>query len=274
MRQFRRMAFSLIEVLVVVALMSFIIIGLVTMFSQTQRAYKLGMTQVDVLEAGRAVTDMMTREFSQMAPAYQSNLNTFGAVNFEIVLHTNGPFYQTLPGMPVTVTEPGRTNLMEDVFFFTKENQRWSGIGYQILDPVTGNVPLGGIGALYRFETNAYYGQRPAELFRGYRNSRYTNGNVTKLLDGVVHFKVRAFDTNGMWLNQSVGSNISANIAVNGTSIEAMNLGYRVVVPGDGIAGDPPEYVEQLLRYTIRNLAIVTTVDQILAHWNALPAGP
>jgi nicotinamidase-related amidase len=67
---------------------------------------------------------------------------------------------------------------------------------------------------------------------------------------------------------------VSANIAVNGTSIEAMNLGYRVVVPGDGIAGDPPEYVEQLLRYTIRNLAIVTTVDQILAHWNALPARP
>jgi nicotinamidase-related amidase len=67
---------------------------------------------------------------------------------------------------------------------------------------------------------------------------------------------------------------VSANIAVNGTSIEAMNLGYRVVVPGDGIAGDPPEYVEQLLRYTIRNLAIVTTVDQILAHWKALPARP
>jgi nicotinamidase-related amidase len=66
---------------------------------------------------------------------------------------------------------------------------------------------------------------------------------------------------------------VSANIAVNGTSIEAMNLGYRVVVPGDGIAGDPPEYVEQLLRYTIRNLAIVTTVDQILAHWNSLTAG-
>ena len=57
-----RQAFTLIEVLVVVALLSVIILGLVAMFSQTQRAYTLGMTQVDVLEGGRAVTEMITRE--------------------------------------------------------------------------------------------------------------------------------------------------------------------------------------------------------------------
>ena len=43
-------------------------------------------------------------------------------------------------------------------------------------------------------------------------------------------------------------------------------------VPSDCIAGDPPEYVEQLLRYTIRNVAFVTPVQAILDHWNALPA--
>jgi nicotinamidase-related amidase len=64
---------------------------------------------------------------------------------------------------------------------------------------------------------------------------------------------------------------VSANIAVNGTSIEAMNLGYRVIVASDGIAGDPPEYVEQLLKYTIRNVALVTRVQPILDHWNTLP---
>jgi nicotinamidase-related amidase len=65
---------------------------------------------------------------------------------------------------------------------------------------------------------------------------------------------------------------VSANIAVNGTSIEAMNLGYRVIVPSDCIAGDPPEYVEALLRYTIRNVAMVTLVQPILDHWASLPA--
>jgi nicotinamidase-related amidase len=65
---------------------------------------------------------------------------------------------------------------------------------------------------------------------------------------------------------------VSANVAVNATSIEAMNLGYRVIVASDGIAGDPPEYVDQLLRYTIRNVALVAPVQRILDHWSELPA--
>jgi len=65
---------------------------------------------------------------------------------------------------------------------------------------------------------------------------------------------------------------VSANIAVNSTSIEAMNHGYRVIVPSDCTAGDPPEYVEQLLRYTIRNVALVAPVQGILDYWDGLPA--
>ncbi|MGE0796005.1 MAG: cysteine hydrolase [Acidimicrobiia bacterium] len=67
---------------------------------------------------------------------------------------------------------------------------------------------------------------------------------------------------------------VSANIAVVGTAIEAMNRGYRVIVPGDCVAGDPPEYVEQLLRYTIRNVGMVAPVQGILDHWAGLPANP
>jgi type II secretory pathway pseudopilin PulG len=199
-----RAAFSLIEVLVVVALLSFIIIGLVMMFSQTQRAWKLGTTQVDVLEAGRGVTDLMTREMAQMAAAHQPNLGLNGAVNCRITLHNYGPFLQELPASP----GPGRTNLLDDVFFLTKENQRWSGIGYSVFDPATGLWPAGGVGTLYRFETNSRFGQPLWELHSAYKNSWYTNANVTRLLDGVVHFRVRAYDTNGVWVNQPANTNI------------------------------------------------------------------
>jgi nicotinamidase-related amidase len=65
---------------------------------------------------------------------------------------------------------------------------------------------------------------------------------------------------------------VSANIAVNGTSIEAMNRGYRVIVPSDCVAGDPPEYVDQMLRYSTRNVAFVTPVQGILDYWDTLPA--
>jgi biuret amidohydrolase len=64
---------------------------------------------------------------------------------------------------------------------------------------------------------------------------------------------------------------VSANIAVNGTAIEAMNRGYRVIVPSDCIAGDPPEYVDLLLRYSIRNVALVAPIQGVLDYWDSLP---
>lgn len=66
---------------------------------------------------------------------------------------------------------------------------------------------------------------------------------------------------------------VSANLAVVGTVIEAMNRGYQVIVPSDCIAGDPPEYVDQLLRYTIRNAALVVPSSSIIEHWTAGGAG-
>lgn len=66
-----------------------------------------------------------------------------------------------------------------------------------------------------------------------------------------------------------VTTGVSANLGVLGTAIEAVNHGYRVVVPGDCIASDPPEYREQILRYTYRNLAYVTTADHIAEVWSA-----
>ena len=60
---------------------------------------------------------------------------------------------------------------------------------------------------------------------------------------------------------------VSLNIGLIGTVIEAVNHGYRVIVPEDCAAGDPPEYGDQVLRYAIRNLAYVTTSAQIAEAW-------
>lgn len=63
---------------------------------------------------------------------------------------------------------------------------------------------------------------------------------------------------------------ISLNIAVVGTAIEALNRGYQVIVPSDCVASDPPEYAETLLRYTMRNVALVAPSKVIVDHWNSL----
>ena len=60
---------------------------------------------------------------------------------------------------------------------------------------------------------------------------------------------------------------VSVNIGVMGTAIEAVNRGYTVVVPTDCVAGDPPEYAEQALRYTLRNLAFLSTSAEVRSAW-------
>jgi len=190
-------AFSVIEILVVVTLISVIILGLVAMFSQTQRAFRTGMTQTDVLESGRMATDMISRELEQITPSYQDS----NAPNFLVWLPLVPPLVQALPGS----TFP-RTNICDDVFFLTRRNQDWVGIGYFVREgnPTTGvlSLPPAGVGTLYRFETNApaLSGLSPAHLYAGFLAARANEAGNSKILDGVQHFRLNAYNTNGDWI--------------------------------------------------------------------------
>lgn len=64
-----------------------------------------------------------------------------------------------------------------------------------------------------------------------------------------------------------IPTGVSANIGVVGTAIEAVNHGYRLVVAPECIGSDPPEYGEQMMRFTFRNLAYMTTVGAITEIW-------
>jgi len=70
-----------------------------------------------------------------------------------------------------------------------------------------------------------------------------------------------------------IPAGVSLNIGLVGTSIEAVNHGYRVVIAADCAVGDPPEYGDQVLRYTLRNLAYVTTSEQIAGIWRPASGG-
>src|SRR6266404_4392863 len=98
----RSNAFTLIELMVAVGLMSFIVLGLLAMFSQTQRAFRASMTQTDVLESGRIFTDMMARELGQLAPMDRpTNINLF----VKLSTNFNQPLLQGMPG--TTYGQPG-----------------------------------------------------------------------------------------------------------------------------------------------------------------------
>lgn len=192
----RRRAFSLIEVMVAASLLVVIVLGLLAMFDQTQRAFRGSMTQTDVLESGRALGDMIHGELLQIAASYGSNV-----LNLEVGPATVGsqkltPLAQKLPG----VTD-ARTNVLERFFFLTRSNQHWLAFDYQVLPEYTD----AGVGSLYRYVSNApgTVLPRPAASFTDNPKVSPSLGGGplwSRVADGVVHFRVYAYNTNGLLL--------------------------------------------------------------------------
>jgi hypothetical protein len=193
----RRAAFSLVEILIAVTLMSVIVLGLMAMFAQTQRAFRLGMNQTDVLEAGRMATDMIVREMEEITPSGNASAGFYSEL-----LDVGNVSRQKLPG-----TDALRTNLMSDLFFVTRQNRSVTGIGYFVRTDNTVPGSFGRVGTLYRYETNVtalQFDWNPFGLWTGFNQAR-NNGaalNVSRIVEGVVHFQIRTFDTNGIWLNR------------------------------------------------------------------------
>lgn len=68
-----------------------------------------------------------------------------------------------------------------------------------------------------------------------------------------------------------VVTGVSVNVGITGLTIEAVNYGYQVVIPRDAVTGTPDEYVEAVLEHSLKLLATLTTVDQVVAAWQCGP---
>lgn len=71
----------------------------------------------------------------------------------------------------------------------------------------------------------------------------------------------------GAGVRTVVLTSVSVNIAITGAAIDAVNRGYTVVIPIDCVAGFPPSYASDALRYTLRNIAYLATASEIRAAW-------
>jgi nicotinamidase-related amidase len=94
---------------------------------------------------------------------------------------------------------------------------------------------------------------------------------VVPRLSGVSPFAGTALDVTlrNLGVRTVVATGVSVNLAILGLAIEAVNLGYRVVVATDAVAGTPADYADAVLDGTIALLAARLTVDQIAAVWSA-----
>jgi nicotinamidase-related amidase len=64
-----------------------------------------------------------------------------------------------------------------------------------------------------------------------------------------------------------VAVGVSLNIAIPNLVMDAVNAGYRVVLPRDAVAGVPADYAAAVVDHTMALLAHVTTTDDLLAAW-------
>jgi prepilin-type N-terminal cleavage/methylation domain-containing protein len=201
-----RRAFTLVEVMVVMALLSLIVIALMGVFSSTQAAFRASVTQTDVLESGRAAMDLMTGDLREMARSSgYTNLNTvplgvvnLGAVNF---FATNNSYAYTPLAQNLPASNAQRTNLLNYFFVLGRNNTSWTGTGY-IVD-TTASSP---IYPLYRFYTNAPLTTPPRLLFNNFISAinRAQWTSMSHMMDGVVHLVVRAYDVNGFQMTNTI----------------------------------------------------------------------
>lgn len=191
-------AFSLLEVLVVVSLLSLIVIALMSVFSGTQRAFRASITQTDILEGGRATVDLIASDLRTMTPSGGTS-NVVGSVincpvNFAVFPFS--PVYPTMPQV-MTASSNERFNVLNCFFVLGRENTKWTAVGYAVNAASTS--PLY---PLYRFYAETNITASPESLFNRFvyylGNGQWTN--MSHVVDGVVHLNLRAYDPNGIWI--------------------------------------------------------------------------
>jgi prepilin-type N-terminal cleavage/methylation domain-containing protein len=197
-------AFTLIEVMVVMVLLSLIVLVLMAVFNATQTAFRASVTQADVLEGGRAAMDLMAADLKLMSPSGGASNNVAGAANFYAAV----PAGFTPLVQPLIASSPpqSRTNVLENLFILSQGNQNgvatWFAVGYA----VTATNASGSLYPLYRFATNhPVAAVDPGFMFTNeFQNFLANVAGGSHLMDGVAGLTVRAYDVNGGLMNGKV----------------------------------------------------------------------
>jgi hypothetical protein len=213
--------------MVAVSIMTLIVLVLYGVFDQVQKAMTGNVAQVDVLEGGRAGMELMTREMEQMRA---SNLPT--NINCHIGLTAPLMFQELLE------TNTYRTNVIQEVYFLSQFNKTWTATAYRIL---TFNNPFGlfdqfatnGVGTLARYSVSVHESDLTRTDLFGRLMDMSDRGltNYQRVTDGVVHFRLRAFDRLGYPMTFLTNTYENVNMVRAGNTDETLYLFTNSAVP-------------------------------------------
>lgn len=94
---------------------------------------------------------------------------------------------------------------------------------------------------------------------------------IVNRMHGVTPFHGTELDSllRNLGVRTVVPVGVSVNVGITGMTIEAVNAGYQVVIPRQAVAGTPDAYVDAVIDNTLRLLATIAAVDDVIAAWTA-----
>ena len=195
--------FTVLELLVAISVLTLIVLLLYGLFDQVQKALRSNVAQVDVLEGGRSAMQLLSSEMEQMAPG--------GTLKW----YTNG--------QAITVLKLTTGNASFPVADATAAASAWNGIyPQQFMTNDAGNrfkplvEPADRVGSLGRYSIQMsefdFANTNFSAAVMTYLDQTLTN--YQRVTDGLVHFRVRAFDSNGLLITNSFNTNIVSGVKV------------------------------------------------------------
>lgn len=223
-RERRNSGFSLLEVLVAVGLMSIVVLALYSMFDQTQKALRNNAGQSDVSEAGRAAMELITRDIEKAwatrVPAVTNNLvirRTYPASVINGIgddFTRDSAFHELfLLCRPDVGVRPGFGLFVADADNVLQRVTNAIGTLYHY--EVAGSSPVldsngNSLGRVDEFSPSTLI--RPGTAFRTFNNfwrefdrpDAAVRTNASRLIDGVVFFRVFPYSASGVVLDRTV----------------------------------------------------------------------
>ena len=162
------------------------------MFYQTQRAFRSGATQMDVMEGGRAAVELIAREMQEM-----TTLGATGGVCFIALEDQSYALQQLLPSGALSFRR------IQDVKFVVRDNDDWKVIAYHVTSLDKAMTPTN-VFVLSRFvaSTNALDAVPGLLAAIGttfvYPEADPMNTQFRRVIDGVVQFEVVPYSPAGV----------------------------------------------------------------------------
>lgn len=221
-----RRAFSLLELLVAIGLLTLVILTLYAMFDQTQKALHANISQTDVMESGRSVMELIVRDIERA-----QSPNLAGAINLAIqkadFVKSASPTDTFVP--PRITDAKHRDYPLNDLFFLGQaQSNLWTAFGFYVGHSTNASkAPDETLGTLYRFQdpyVQSPRGLAAADRFRAFyifpkassyglnrpdpKNDNFQDRfhratNSTRLLDNVLFFRVLPFGREGLPIDQN-----------------------------------------------------------------------